>query len=54
MIVIFLNALCLGIVCPLLYYIIELPDAIWIGLLFAVNSGARLLGRPIQIGRAHV
>jgi MFS family permease len=47
MIVFFLNALCLGIVCPLLYYMIELPDAIWIGLLFAVNSGARLLGRPI-------
>jgi MFS family permease len=45
--VVFLNALCIGIVCPLLYYIIELPDAIWIGVLFALNAAARLLGRPM-------
>ena len=45
--ILFLNALALGVVAPLLYYIIVVPDAIWIGRLFVVFSLGRILGGPL-------
>lgn len=45
--IIFLNALAFGIVAPLLYFMIALPDVKWIARLLVVDSLGRICGRPI-------
>ncbi len=43
----FFNSLAFGVVVPVLYYMIALPHAGWIAILFIVEITGRFVGRPI-------